>query len=107
MNATVSDGGSSDQDEVVIDVPNTRPNADAEPESQTVVALTLVTLNGSGSSDPDRGPKRLTFRWGFAQVPLGSTLTDAGITKATSEQASFTRTWPGSTASGSPCRTAT
>ena len=90
---TINDnlGAISNPATVTMTVTNEAPVAHAGPDQPAVVALTLVTLNGSASSDPDRGPDPLTFRWGFAQVrPSGSALTDANITNATSPQASFT-----------------
>lgn len=41
---------------------NQPPTANAGPD-QTVFLKTLVTLNGSASSDPDNGPSPLNFRW--------------------------------------------
>ncbi|MGH8580899.1 MAG: Ig-like domain-containing protein [Gammaproteobacteria bacterium] len=91
LELTVTDPGAlSDTDTVIITAatPNVAPNADAGLD-QNADVLTLVTLNGSGT-DPDNGPDPITFQWTFAQVPLGSTLTDADITNATNAQASFT-----------------
>ncbi len=42
--------------------PNQTPIANAG-SNQTVNACTVVSLNGSGSSDPDSGPGPLTFQW--------------------------------------------
>ena len=93
LTLTVSDGNQSASDEVDITVtpvtpPNEPPTANAGPDQPAVVALTLVTLDGSASNDPDSGPSPLTFQWTFAEKPTGSLLTD--ITNATSAQASFT-----------------
>jgi uncharacterized repeat protein (TIGR03803 family) len=41
---------------------NTQPVADAGSD-QTVTAGTLVSLDGTGSSDPDNGPSPLTYNW--------------------------------------------
>ncbi len=88
---TVKDnqGAISNVATVTVTVINEAPVAAAGPK-QTAVALTRVTLNGSRSRDPDSGPKRLTFQWAFAQVPVGSALTNANISNATSAQGSFT-----------------
>ncbi|MGH3997722.1 MAG: Ig-like domain-containing protein, partial [Pseudonocardiaceae bacterium] len=91
LELSVTDPGAlSDTDTVIITAatPNVAPNADAGLDQNSDV-LTLVTLNGSGT-DPDNGPNPIIFQWTFAQVPLGSTLTDADITNATNAQASFT-----------------
>jgi hypothetical protein len=62
--------------------PNQPPIANAGPD-QTVTVGTLVTLNGSQSSDPDGDP--ITFQWRFVSIPEGSaaTLTDADKAQAT------------------------
>ena len=73
---------------------NVPPNAEAGPAQNTDLGQ-QVNLDGSGSNDPDNGPNPLTFQWAFAQVALGSTLTGANITNATSAQASFTPDVPG------------
>jgi PKD repeat protein len=51
----------------------TLPIANAGP-NQTVQVGTLVTLNGSGSSDPS-GQLPLTYAWSFVSKPAGSTAT--------------------------------
>ena len=53
--------GSPTPDEVVITVNNQSPEADAG-DDQTVNTNTLVTLDGSGSSDPD-GDLPLSYHW--------------------------------------------
>lgn len=61
-------------DEVVITVNNQAPIANAGPD-QVVIPSTLVTLNGSGSSDPD-GDLPLSFLWvqtGGTTVTLSNT----------------------------------
>ncbi len=56
-------------DEVVITVNNQPPGAGAGPD-QTVSRLALVTLDGSGSSDPD-GDLPLTYLMGADRRPGG------------------------------------
>ena len=72
----VNDGQvDSAPDEVVIDtraLPNEPPIADAG-DDQTVDLNATVTLDGSGSSDPDAGPSPLTFAWSMLARPAGST----------------------------------
>ena len=92
LELTVTDPGAlSDTDTVIITATtaNVAPNADAGSD-QNAEVNTLVTVNGAASTDPDNGPNPLTFQWAFAQVPLGSALTNADITNPTSPQASFT-----------------
>ncbi len=64
--------------------PNQPPIANAGPD-QTVTVGTLVTLDGSRSSDPDGD--RITFQWRFVSRPDGST---AELTDADKAQAKFT-----------------
>lgn len=63
---------------------NTLPTANAGPD-QTVPRNTLVTLDGSGSSDVENDP--LTFNWSLTNQPAGST---AILTNPTSENPTFT-----------------
>ena len=67
----VNDGTvNSAPDTVVINTGNSPPVANAGPD-QTVALNSLVTLNGSGSTDVDGNP--LTFAWSFSSRPAGST----------------------------------
>jgi hypothetical protein len=50
----------------------------------------LVTLNGSGSSDPDNGPSSLTFHWTQVSGPVVT------LTGANTATPSFTAAAPGS-----------
>ena len=49
---------------------------------QGVDTGSLVTLNGSGSSDPDAGPSPLSYSWVLDTVPAGSTATLANANTA-------------------------
>jgi hypothetical protein len=60
-------------------VPNQPPIADAGPD-QTVLVRNLVTLDGSGSSNPDNSPEALNFAW---TQTAGPTVALAGATTAT------------------------
>ena len=74
---TVSDGTASDTDSVTVTVsppqPNRAPTADAGSD-RTVTAGTSVTLDGSGSSDPDSGDV-LTYDWAQTSGSPSVTLT--------------------------------
>jgi YVTN family beta-propeller protein len=78
----VNDGlANSSADSVTVTVnaateSNTAPTAQAGLD-QAVTAGTLVTLNGTGSSDPDSGPSPLTYSWTQTGGPT-VTLTGAG-----------------------------
>ena len=81
----VNDGTTdSAPDEIQIVTGNSAPVANAG-ASQTVSVDDLVTLDGSGSSDPDGDP--LTFIWSFSSQPAAST---AALVDAATETASFT-----------------
>ena len=50
----------------------------------------LVTLSGAASSDPNTSPLPLTYQWTFGSLAVGSTLTGASISGATTVAPSFT-----------------
>ena len=59
---------------VTLEGGNQPPVADiAVDPAINVTPNTLVTLDGSGSSDPDDGPAALTYAWTLDSVPAGST----------------------------------
>ena len=88
---TVSDGELSGSDEVLIQVLNNPPVANAGPD-QNVETGTEVTLNGSSSFDPDGDT--ITYDWGIEwnidAKPVGSTLTDADIAGGDRPDPTFT-----------------
>ena len=74
---TVRDGRASATDTVTVRVaaaPNRTPTADAGP-NQTVASGALVTLDGSGSADPDGDT--LTYSWAHTSGSPAVTLTGA------------------------------
>ena len=70
LTLTVSNGGGSDTAVVTVSTTNTPPVANAG-ANRTVSPGTIVTLNGSGSSDVDGDP--LTYSWTITDRPAGST----------------------------------
>jgi hypothetical protein len=87
VNLHISDGDLTDDDQVMIiaALPNVAPNADAGDDQNVEVGME-VTLDGSGSNDPDNGPDPLSYLWTFVSVPSGSALTNADIQNERSEE---------------------
>ena len=69
-------GAQSSADQVMIGTFNAAPVADAGP-GQTVHPRDTVTLDGSGSSDPEQDYP-LAYSWQFASKPAGSTVVLSG-----------------------------
>ena len=80
---TVDDGLDADTAEVAVAAltGNLPPTADAG-TAQDVDTGSLVTLDGSGSFDPDTGPSPLSYSWTLDTVPAGSTATLANANTA-------------------------
>ena len=87
-----TDGTNLNVDRIIIRVSdeNVPPNADAG-ENQSLESCTRVTLDGSGSFDPDSSS--LSYIWRLVSAPEGSTANIAGHNTATS---SFTPDFYGS-----------
>ncbi|MDY0043135.1 MAG: PKD domain-containing protein [Syntrophales bacterium] len=79
---TDASGSASVPDEVIIGTENSAPVADAG-DAQTVHTGSMVTLDGSGSSDPDNDP--ITYAWSIVSAPTGSSavLSDPAAVKPT------------------------
>jgi hypothetical protein len=65
------------------------PNANAGPARNAAVGQP-VSLDGTGSFDPNLPALALTYAWTFTSVPTGSTLTNSQITAASTPQATIT-----------------
>lgn len=87
----VSDGALTEEADVEVTVAPRRagPNADAGPD-QMLAGLGPVTLDGSGSNDPDGWPRPLRFNWSLVFRPAGSSLTTASLMNGTSAAPTFT-----------------
>jgi hypothetical protein len=85
----VSDGDAVDIAETIVGAtePNVPPNAVAG-DDQVVVLGAEVSLDGTGSSDPDAGP--LDYLWRFVSVPADSAVSDAAIIDVATANARFT-----------------
>ena len=96
VDVEVDDGLDSDSDtvEIVVELPNVPPNADAGDDAGAVLGE-LVTLDGSGSDDPDDGPDPLAYAWRFVSIPAGSSLTNADIADADTAEPTFAPDVPG------------
>ena len=68
---------------------NVSPVADAGPD-QVVALGETVSLDGTGSNDPDLQPNPLSYAWSFVSVPAGSALSDIDIVNSTSVNATMT-----------------
>ncbi|MCP4803882.1 MAG: hypothetical protein GY913_14315 [Proteobacteria bacterium] len=87
---TVNDGTDESSDLVTVTVSNggnSAPVVDAGPDA-TGSTGTEVTMDGSGTSDPDGDS--LTYRWGFKSVPGSSSLTNSDWTDRTTTAGKFT-----------------
>jgi hypothetical protein len=78
-------GGSNPTDPA--SMPNQPPVANAGP-GQNVNTGKLITLDGSGSHDPEGA--LITFLWSFIEVPIGSNITDTLLSDTTSAKPNFT-----------------
>jgi peptidoglycan/xylan/chitin deacetylase (PgdA/CDA1 family)/PKD repeat protein len=87
---TDSHGAASTPASVTISTQNSAPVANAG-SPQTVNLGATVTLNGSGSSDPDGDS--ITYAWSFTSRPTGST---AALSNATTMHPTFTADKAGS-----------
>ncbi|MCB9760448.1 MAG: discoidin domain-containing protein [Alphaproteobacteria bacterium] len=90
MKLVVDDGLANDRDYVIItvlDPANNAPVADAGPD-QSVTLGADVSLDGSGSFDPDGDA--ITYRWAVSSLPTGSALANGDIIDRYTDAASFT-----------------
>lgn len=72
---------------ITVNAPNVAPTANAGTDQTTTVS-TVVTLDGSGSSDPETATALLNFGWTFNSIPAASSLTS--LANAQTIEASFT-----------------
>lgn len=68
---------------------NVPPTADAGPE-KAARTQEVVTLDGTGSFDPDDGPQALSHSWSLVARPSGSSLTNNDIVNANTANPSLT-----------------
>ncbi|MFH1701796.1 MAG: PKD domain-containing protein [Nitrospirota bacterium] len=77
-----------DEVAIIASTQNVAPNANAGPD-QNVYTGATVYLDGSGSIDPDSGPRPLSYLWSFDSVPGWSFLTNSNIDNRDQVSASF------------------
>jgi len=88
----VSDSAGTSTDTVIITAldPNVTPNAVAG-TNRRILPNTLITVDGSGSFDPDNGPGPLSYEWRFVSAPIS----DASLVNAGTAHVGFTPGAPG------------
>lgn len=79
VDLVVNDGATDSAPDSVMVTTNLPPVADAGPDSLVAIG-SLVTIDGSGSSDPDNGPNPLSYTWTIVAAPIGSTVAFADPT---------------------------
>jgi hypothetical protein len=77
-----------DEVAIIASTQNVAPNANAGSD-QNVYTGATVYLDGSGSIDPDSGPRPLSYLWSFDSVPGWSFLTNSNIDNRDQVSASF------------------
>ncbi len=90
LQVTDANGSSNDTVTITAADSNVTPNANAGP-NRRILLNSPITVDGSASNDPDKGPQALSDQWRF----VSSSLSDAALQNASGAMTAFSPGAPG------------